>query len=317
MPLGRDSLLTFNSLPFKYNPLSSSNTPIISWLLLLLLALMWGSSYILIKKSLIAFSPVQLACLRIGISAIAFFPLFLLRFKKVDWTKWKHLVVVGLAGSAIPAFLFSYAQTEISSSTAGLLSSLTPLFTLLLGIVVYKLPMAWSKVMGVILGLIGAACLIVFGKDSQVGGNMWYGLLVVFGTGFYAWSSNTVHVFLRDMSSLTISAVSFFFMGLPVLLALLLGTNFLEVMETSSHAWVSLGYVTILALGGTVVASVVFFKLVQMTDAVFASTVSYIIPMIALGWGVFDGETITVFHFFGMGLILSGVYISRNTNSEL
>lgn len=289
---------------------SAKAPPLMSWLVLLFLALTWGSSYILIKKGLVAFSAVQLATLRIGISAIAFVPFFFLQFKKVDWTKWKYLLIVGIAGSALPAFLFSTAQTKIPSSLAGLLSSLTPLFTLLIGVIIFKLRTVWTKVAGILMGLFGAIFLILFGQETELNSDAWYGLLVVIGTFFYALSSNTVQIHLKDMSSLTISSVAFIMLG-PLALAYLLATDFLLVMQTHEQAWASLGYITLLSLAGTVVASILFFKLVQMTDAIFASTVSYLIPMIALGWGAVDGEAITVFHFIGMGLILFGVYISR------
>lgn len=290
--------------------LANKKPALMSWLILLFLALTWGSSYILIKKGLVAFSAHQLACLRIGISAIAFLPFFILQFKKVDWSKWKYLLLVGVAGSALPAFLFSTAQTKISSSLAGLLSSLTPLFTLLIGVLIFKLPTVWTKVAGIVMGFIGASFLILFGQDASVGSDAWYGILIVIGTFFYALSSNTVQIHLKNMGSLTISSVAFIMLG-PAALVYLFLTDFVVVMQTHEAAWVSLGYVTLLSLAGTVVASILFFKLVQMTDAIFASMVSYLIPMIAIAWGAMDGELITVYHFIGMGLILSGVYMSR------
>lgn len=284
--------------------------PTISWFLLGLLALVWGSSYILIKKGLVAFEPEQLACLRISISSIAFLPLFLMRIKEVDWSKFKYLIIIGLSGSGIPAFLFAIAQTEISSSVAGVLSSLTPLFTLVWGITLFGVPMVWSKVLGVIIGLAGAISLIVFGSNAGLDGNMWYGLLIVLGCALYALSVNTVKTYLQDMSAITISAVSFFIIGIPAAIYLFT-TDFLSIMQNHEAAWISLGYVAILALFGTVLATILFFKLVQLTNAVFSSMVSYLIPIVALFWGAVDQETISSFHYIGMMLILLGVYISK------
>lgn len=281
-----------------------------SFLVLGFLSLIWGSSFILIKKGLVVYSPVQLACLRVSISAIAFFPFFLYRLKKVDWSKWPYLVTVGLTGSALPSLLFSYAQTEVSSSIAGILNSLTPLFTLILGVFIFGSAMMWSKLIGVIMGLLGAALLIILGSQAGLEGNLWYGLLIVVATICYATSVNTVGKYLKDMSSLTISTVSFTLVGIPMLF-FLFTTDFVNIMQTNPGAYEALGYISILSLGGTFLATIVFFQLVQWTNPVFSSTVAYIIPIVALMWGVVDGERITVYHLLAIGMILGGVYLSR------
>lgn len=292
----------------KTNSLDTDPT-LKAWVLLLILAITWGSSYILIKKGLIAFRPEQLAGIRITISALAFLPLFIYRFREIDWSQIRHLIAVGFTGSFFPAFLFAYAQTELSSSTTGVLSSLTPLFTLILGIIFFNVPKKWTKIIGVLIGLSGAVFLILFGKKAGMQGNLWYGLLVMVGSLMYAFSVNTVKYHLQDMNAILISAVSFFLIGIPGSI-FLLTTDFLEVLQTHEQGWYSLGMITILALMGTVAASMLFFHLVQITSAVFASTVSYLIPMIALMWGVFDGEPIGIFHLIGMCAILGGVYIA-------
>jgi drug/metabolite transporter (DMT)-like permease len=150
-----------------------------SWLILIVLSLIWGSSYILIKKGLVVYSSTQLACLRLSISAIAFLPILVYRWKKVDWTRWKYLLIVGLTGTGIPSFMFAIAQTEISSSIAGVLNSLTPLFTLVLGILLFGRNTPWVKALGILIGLVGAAMLILMGEQAGIEGNPWYGLLVV------------------------------------------------------------------------------------------------------------------------------------------
>ncbi len=280
------------------------------WLVLALLALTWGSSYILIKKGLVAFSPEQLASLRISISALAFLPFFLTRFNKIHWKRWGYLIVVGLSGSGIPAFLFAIAQTKLSSSLTGVLSSLTPLFTLAIGVLAFGVSFVSSKAIGVLLGLAGAISLIFFGDEGGISESIGCGILVILACACYALSSNTVKTYLQDMSAITISSVSFTIIGFPAVIYLFF-TDFVEVLSYKEHAWASLGYVTILSIAGTVIASILFYRLVQMTDAVFASTVSYLIPIIALLWGIVDGELITIYHLLGMGLILFGVYISR------
>ncbi len=288
----------------------SERPSLLSWGILLLLSLVWGSSYILIKKSLVAFTPLQIGCLRLSISAIAFLPIFLWHFKQIEWSKLKYLIIVGICGSGLPAVLFPLAQTEISSSVAGTLSSLTPLFTLIIGALFFKTASAWSKLTGILVGLMGAIFLIVFGQDAGIKGNLWYGLFILIGCVCYAISTNIVKEHLQEMSSFKISAVAFFMVGIPCL-GYLFTTDIVEIIQTHEYGWRSLGTVTVLALGGTLMATVLFFKLVQLTNPLFASLVSYLIPMIAMLLGAFDGESITILHFVGMGLILVGVYLTK------
>jgi len=286
------------------------NAEWLNYFLLLLLSLVWGSSYILIKKGLIAYSPPQVACLRISISSLTFLPFFLIRFRQIDWSKFKYLAIVGLTGSFIPAFLFSFAQTEINSSMAGVLSSLTPLFTLILGILFFSISAGWYKYLGVFIGLGGAVFLILFGNQSGMEGDLRYGFLVVTGCFFYALSVNTVKAQFQEMDSITLSSAAFTIVTLPAFIYLWYA-DFIGTLTTHESGWTSLIAISILAVFGTVIASVIFFKLVQRTNAVFASMVSYFIPIVAILWGVRDGEPITWYHLIGMIFILLGVYITK------
>ena len=289
---------------------AKSTTPLRAWLVLALLSLIWGTSYILIKRGLVAFSPYQVACIRLSVSSLSFIPILLYHFKNIDWSKWFYLVVVGLTGTAIPSFLFPIAQTEVSSSIAGILNSLTPLFTLVMGVIFFKSSMKARVTIGVMIGLIGAALLILFGNQVGIKGNLWYGLFIVLATVCYATSSNVVGYYLKDMSSLLISAVSFAMVGFPAIF-MLFTTDFVHVVQTDPEGLPALGYVTILALFSTVLASIIFFRLIKWTNPVFASTISYLVPMVALFWGFVDGELISLYHIIGMGLIFLGVYLTR------
>lgn len=281
-----------------------------AWVIMFSLSLMWGCSFILIKKALIAFDPVQLACLRLGISALAFSP-FVYKFRKeIPWKDWPKFVAVGLTGSGIPAFLFSFAQTNISSSVAGLLNSLTPIWTLLIGIFVFKLSFNKWKLIGVLLGFIGAASLILLGNQKTIGKDPIFGLLIIIATICYASSVNMVQAFFANSRPIIISSMSFFLIGPPAILYLFF-TDFTHVMTTNDNAYFSFGAVTILSLMGTFLASILFYNLVQRTNAVFASTVTYLMPIVALIWGLIDGELVGILHFIGMSTILIGVYITK------
>jgi len=281
-----------------------------SWLALGVLTLVWGSSYLLIKKGLVGFDPFQVTTLRVGIAAVAFFPFFLLKRKQVRLQDWKYLAVVGMVGTGIPAMLFPVAQTQISSSLAGVLSTVTPIFTLILGVLFFSTNVALRNIVGIVVGLTGAMALMIFGKSAFGSGNNWYGLLIVLGCFCYGLSVNTVKAGLQNLNPITLSSAAFALL-LPFAIFGFWWTDVPGTLHTNSQAWSSLAYIAVLSLVGTFFASVLFFWLVQLTSAVFASTVAYLMPIVALALGALDGEIITVWHFGGMGLILIGVYLAK------
>lgn len=281
-----------------------------AFLILALLALTWGTSFILIKKALITFDPYQVAGLRVFIASLAFLPVIILNRKKINWKRWPLFIAVGFCGTMIPSFLFPLAQTNISSSMAGILNAIAPIFTLLIGILFFKKVFELKKGVGIALGFMGAALLITAGNTLGIDQNSWYGIYAVLAGLLYSFSSNIIENYFLDMSALNISAASFGIMG-PIALIILLVFGAPETIINSEKGFLALGYVSVLALFSTVMASIVFFYLIQRTSAVFSSTVAYVIPIIALMWGAVDGELITINHFMGMGLILVGVYFSR------
>lgn len=281
-----------------------------SWLILIFLTIVWGCSFILIKKSLIAFDPVSLACLRLGISSLAFAPIVWWHRKEILWSDWMKFLAVGLTGSGIPAFLFFFAQTQISSSVAGLLNSLTPIWTLIIGIFIFRLQFNKQKLIGVILGFIGAASLIILGSEDILGGNPLFGIFIILATVCYASSVNMVQAFFSNTKPIIISSMSFFLIGPPAWIYLIF-SDFTLTLQTNPLACQALGAVTILSLFGTVMASILFYYLVQRTSAIFGSTVTYLMPIVAMLWGFIDGETISILHFTGMAMILAGVYITK------
>lgn len=283
-----------------------------AWGILAILSLIWGTSYVLIKWGLVYFPPDQVATLRLGIAALAFAPFLAKELRKIKQTQLLLLLGVGVFGTGLPAFLFPMAQQEVNSSLAGILNSLTPLFTLLQGILFFGITFSWSKTLGIVIGLVGACCLFAFGEEIGMGGKWTYGLLIILACLSYATSSNFVGFKLRELNAVTISVVSFSMVGIPALLYLLIGTDFVAILQTTPEAWKGVGYITILSLFSTVLAGVIFFQLIQWTSPVFGSMVSYLVPMVAMSWGFMDGEAITLYHFIGMALILGGVYLSKN-----
>lgn len=282
-----------------------------AWAILTGLSIIWGTSYVLIKWGLLYFSPQQVAGIRLGVSGLAFLPILLTHLRKIRRSQLSLLLLVGVTGTGLPSYLFPAAQQHMSSSLAGILNSLTPLFTLLLGLLFFGARFRWTKTIGISIGLVGALCLVIFTQGTAMSGSWTYSLLIILACACYATSSNLVGFHLRDLSAITISTISFSMVGLPVLAYLLISTDFIEILQTVPGAWEGLGYVTILALMSTVLAGIVFFELIQRTSPVFGSTVSYLVPAVAMGWGFFDGEVISIYHFLGLGLILAGVYLSK------
>lgn len=273
----------------------------------------------MIKRGLLAFSPLQVASLRIAVAGLAFLPIFIFNFKKIDWTQLQPLLIVGFAGSAIPALLFSLAQTQVSSSVAGVLNSMTPIFVLIQGVLFYGLVFTKNRLLGVILGFLGALLLIlgpsyfipqveevVSTKDK----NEWYALFLILATYCYALSGNTIQKYFKNVSAINLSAAAYCLVA-PVGILYLLFSDFTKVLQTHPDAMTSLGAIVFLSLVGTVAASTLFFKLIQMTSALFASTVAFLIPIVAICFGFLDGEKVTIYHFLGMAMILFGVYITR------
>lgn len=288
---------------------------LIDYLTLVLLAFIWGTSYILIKKGLATFSPLQVATLRLGISALALAPLAFRHLQKIKWAQVPLLIVIGLTGTGLPSFLFPFAQTQLSSSLTGMLSGLTPLCTFLLAWLFFANRDAGGRqLLGVLLGLVGAA-LLAWAAPGSAGQTTQfaYAGFILLACFCYATSSNLVGAYFRDLSSLTITVSSFFLVGLPALIWALSAGAVLETIEQAAGntGWYALGYVALLALLSTVLASILFFRMVQRSGAIFSSTVSYIVPLVALSWGLLDGEGFAFWQIPAIVMVLLGVFLSR------
>jgi drug/metabolite transporter (DMT)-like permease len=288
-----------------------SNQKLIAYSTLIFLSLLWGMSFFFIKRGLMAFSWNQVAALRITFAMLAFSPVIYKSFKSIKWSQLKYILVFAVLGNAIPAFLFPLAQTQISSSLTGILNSLTPLLTFIFGVLFFGIAFVKRKLWGVLIGLIGASLLILNGADWNSVGNQWFGLFAVLASFCYGFSSNIIKIHLQNISSQQASAVAFTLVGPWAVGYLLLGTDFIHVMQTDENAWVSFSSIVYLGFISTALATIIFIKLVQMTSALFGAAVAYIIPITAVAIGFFDGELITMWHFIGMGFILFGVYLTR------
>jgi drug/metabolite transporter (DMT)-like permease len=272
------------------------------WLALILLSLIWGTSYILMKKGLESFSPLQVGALRIVITFICLLPVALKHFNHLNKTNILSVIIIGLFGSVIPAFLFPLAETKISSSLAGMLNSMSPVFTLLFGITIYKRKLIKTQIAGVFLGLLGATGLLYTGSFTF---NI-FGLFVVLATILSGISSNEVsHV--KELNGIKITALSFFVTS-PVAIIYLLFSDLSAPMHTEN--WVrNLCFIGILAILGSAIALVIYYLLIRDTSPIFGSSVTYFIPVVATLWGLADNEHFSSSMLVSVIFIFAGVFI--------
>jgi len=284
------------------------NSVIYPWFLLILLSIIWGSSPILIKKSLSTLTPFEIGALRISSAAIFLSPFFFKVLNQINKNNFFLLLLSGVIGNLIPYFLYPLAQTEIDSSTSGVLTSLTPFFALLIGGIFYQQKIYKNNITGLIIGFIGTFCLIFFSTENKSLNANLYGLFVVIATLFYGINLNLLKYHLVKLDPLTITSTSLFFIS-PITIWLLISeTTFFSNLDTLSDNINGVFYVLILGIVGTAIATIIFYRLVQIRDTVFASSVTYLMPITAVFLGLIDGEIINLIQFFGMLLILIGVY---------
>ncbi len=288
-------------------------SPLLAWALLFILAFIWGSSFILIKKGLVGLNPEEVGSLRIVVASLFLLPSAIKRIKEVKKERLIYLMSVGFLGSLIPAFLFAIAQTQLESAITGVLNALVPIFTMLIAwIILGKKPLK-SVYIGVLIGFIGTAILITAGKGSAINGINSYALLVVFATICYASNLNLIKQKLNDLHAVTVTSVSLLLVGPLAAIHLFGFTEFWSKLISVEGTALSTFYICLLGVFGTAIALIMFNKILQMKDALFTSSVTYLIPIFAVMWGMIDGEKLYLWHYIGMIAVGIGVYIT-NTN---
>lgn len=285
----------------------------LKWVYLVVLSLVWGSSFILIKKGLIGLTAFQLGSLRIIFAALF---LLLIGFKslaKIPRHQWKYIALTSMFGTFIPAYLFAIAQTQIDSSVSSILNSLTPLNTLILGTLAFGLQFRRNQIFGVLIGLIGSALLILNGALHHPEQNYYYAILVLIASICYATNVNLIKKYLSDLTPVSITTGNFLVLLFPATIILFF-SDFFEIVQLATVQQ-SVLFIMILGVVGTGIANILFFKLIQMSSPVFATSVTYLIPVVAFFWGLLDHEMLTPVQFIGAFIILIGVYLSAKNNT--
>lgn len=279
------------------------------WFYLIILSVIWGTSYILIKKGLEGFAPLQLVSLRITIAGGLLLLIGYKSLKTIKKADWKWLALSGFIGSFFPMMLFAFAQTEIDSSVTAVLNSLVPLFTLFVGLFAFGISFTRNQLLGVLVGLLGALLLVVLGSSMNPEQNYWYAGLVVIATVCYATNANIIKSKLQGVSPMGIAVGNFVCILLPGLALLPIAGTFNANVVAGDFFWSSLGYIVLLCVIGTCIAKVLFNKLIQISSPVFSVSVTYLIPIVGIFWGIMDGEVFSLKQLGASLLILVGVYL--------
>lgn len=278
------------------------------WVYLFALSLIWGSSFILMKYALVGLTAIQVGALRILITSVFIVLIGFRRIFKINKRQFYYLTLSGFIGSFFPAFLMAYTVERMDSSVVSILNSLTPLNTLIIGALVFGFSFKKRQLIGVLIGLLGTLMLILKGAELNPNQDYFYSSFIIVASICYALNINILKKYLHDLDALTITVGNFAVLLIPTLI-LLWYTGFFTTFELNEESLKGLGYLSILAIFGTGLAKLMFNRLIQISSPIFSSSVTYIIPIVAVTWGVLDGERISFIQFIAAFIILLGVYM--------
>lgn len=289
----------------------------LKWIFLGILALVWGSSFILIKKGLVGLTALQVGSLRTVFAALFLLVVGLKSLRKIKGSQWKWIALSGFFGTFFPAYLFSFAETEIDSAIVSILNSTTPLLSMLIGIFLFEAVFVKRKFIGVLIGLLGTIGLILSGAAVNPHQNYWYSLLVILASLFYGFNANIIKRHLQAIPALAITTGNFMVIAIPALIVLASTGFFSTEVILAPEAPLSLFYIALLGMIGTGAALIIFNRLIQISDPVFSTSVTYIVPIVALGWGMLDGESFSLFQLFsGLVIILGVIIVNKSKKSR-
>jgi drug/metabolite transporter (DMT)-like permease len=284
--------------------------------MLLFLALVWGSSFLLIKKGLVKFNPIEAASLRVFFAAIFLLPIALKRIGRLPKREYIKVTILGLIGNFLPALLFAIAQTKITSSLSGILNALSPLFTLLIARLFFKHKIFAAQTIGLVIGFVGSIGLSFINKDGNLGSMNFYVLFVVGATLCYAINGNLIKNKFTKYTALTLTSVSFFFIGMMAAVIIISIGLPGKIIGNIGEYYDSLIPIITLSILGTAIALLIYNKLIMITTPIFASSVTYLVPIVAVLFGLLDEEHLTWWHVGGMLMIIIGVYITNKASKK-
>ena len=287
-----------------------------AWGYLIILSTIWGSSYFLIKIGLEdsygneRMPPHLLGALRISFAFLALTPLLYKSFKKLKKKHVLFVIISGVVGNGLPAFLFAYAETKLDSSITGMLNSLVPIFTVLIATIVFQFKLKWNHIGGLTIGIVGAVMIVyqkLFSTNISIDDTIPI-LMIFLATFCYALSLNLIKYKLQDLNSMAITSISFAAIG-PFCIAYLFTTDFFDRISTQPNFNEGIGIIAILAFVGTAMAVLLFNNMIKISTAVFASSVTYFIPIVAILLGFTLGENVSILQLSGIGVLILGVFL--------
>jgi drug/metabolite transporter (DMT)-like permease len=288
------------------------------WVLFILLCIIWGSSFILMRWSTEGLNSIQIASLRIFSAGMVMLPFAFFHFSKIPKQKLLLVILSAICGNLLPAYLFAAAISKnIDSSLAGILNSLTPICVVIVGIIFFKAKVGSRKIMGVIIGFAGLCLLTLSGEKGISFESVGYALWIVLATVLYGVNINLVSYYLKGINPIHLATVSISFM-LPPTVIILWQQDFFSLLsafnfssgEPSETRWPIVASV-LLGVVASAIATILFYILVKRAGGLFASLVTYGIPFVAISWGFIFGENITALQIGCLGIILSGVYLAN------
>ena len=285
------------------------------WFYLAALSFIWGSSFILIKKGLVGLTAIELGSIRIIISAFVLIPFTFNRLIEITFKQWKWIIISAFVGSFFPAFLFAFAEQEIDSSVASILNSIVPLNTIIIGLVLFGIKSTKRQIIGVLLGFFGAYQLIISGINLNPDQNYFYSGLVIICSFLYAFNVNIIKKYLQELSAVAIATGHFMVILIPSIIVLSISDFNFEKLQ-NSQTQTSLIYVTLLAIFGTTLAKILFNKLINISSAVFASSVTYSMLIVSIFWGVMDGENFSINQLFATIIIVIGILLTNKKSKN-
>jgi len=291
------------------------NKKTFAWILLITLALVWGTSFILIKRGLVVYSPIEVGSFRIFVSGICCILLLIFNFSHIPFNKWKLAIISGLLGNLFPSLLFSMAGSYLESSVSGILNAFTPLATLVIGILFFMQKTSHRKIVGILIGLIGCIWLVFVNADGKFHVNQ-YAILPVIGTILYGINFNFFKRYLSDVNPLYFAILVLSIMTIPAGI-IVLSTNFINKTITNSQSHIAISFIILLAVLSSVIGTILSNKLNQIASPLLTSSVTYLIPVVAIMWGVLDGEILGIVKCIGVLTIIIGILLVNTPGKRL
>ena len=278
------------------------------WFYLAILSLIWGSSFILIKKGLVGLNSVQLASLRMIFAASVIYIYSYNSIKKIPKKSWKWIVITAYLGTFFPVYLISYGQTEIESGLASIITTVTPINTLIIGIIFFSLTFSIKQLLGLFIGLVGAVLLLYEASETSLNSNIYFSFFIYLTTVGYAASVNLIKKYLTNIPPEAVTAGIFLSISPPAIIVLYF-SDFTDLNFQDPLILKSIFFVLVLGVFGSAIAQTLFNKFVKISSPIFASAVTYTMPVVAIFWALIDGEILSIMQFFATAIILIGVYL--------